>query len=345
MDDEIELALLERYLAGECTPAERERIEVWLAADPARHSYAESLRTIGKTWREARPQFDSKAAWAQLTDRLASEASPERQPDKRPSHEWGRGLGLSPRRTLTRWIAVAGVAAAAVAAVVIGTRGRPVQTAPVPATREYVTAAAQQMTLRLSDGTRVWLAPQSRLVLDGDYGHSTRSLQVVGQAYFEVTHDSARPFRVRAGKAVAWDLGTRFTVRAYPGERVRVAVAEGSVALPQALPAPLLAGDLATVDSAGRGTVAHGVDLARFTAWTKGTLQFRDTPLAEAAADLARWYGIDVRLGDPGLARCHITVSLAESSIDAALDLVAPAVGARYERRGRSVVLYSLPTP
>jgi ferric-dicitrate binding protein FerR (iron transport regulator) len=195
------------------------------------------------------------------------------------------------------------------------------------------------MSLTLPDGTRLRVAPGSRLFVDGDYGRGTRTVRLEGQAYFEVTHDDTRPFRVRAGNTVAWDLGTKFAVRAYADEPVRVAVEEGSVAIPQALKTPLRPGDLATIDSAGRGTVEHGTDLARYTAWARDTLEFRDTPMAEAVRDLARWYGANVRLADSAHARRHITATIAESTIDAALGLVAPAVGARYERLGQAFVL------
>jgi transmembrane sensor len=353
MDDETARALLERYLAGECTPAEREQVEVWLAVDPERRAYLESLRTIGETWAEARPRFDSRAGWRRMTERLAPGGRPEeaaraalsRRSAEHRAPDFTGGLRTSPRRAVVRrWAAAGAVAAAAFAAVVVGAHKQS-ERAPQPAPKEYATAAGQQMLLTLPDGTRLRLAPESRLRMDGEYGRATRTVQLEGQAYFQVTHDDARPFLVRARNAVAWDLGTKFTVRAYAGESVRVAVEEGSVAIPRALAAPLAAGDLATVDSAGHGTVEHGADIGRYVAWTKGTLEFHDTPLTEAARDLGRWYGVDVRIADSGLTRRHITVTLAESSIDAALDLVAPAVGARYERQGSAVVLRSLGTP
>ena len=201
------------------------------------------------------------------------------------------------------------------------------------------------MALTLPDGTQLRLGPASRLVIDGDYGQGTRTVQLIGQGYFDVMHDAARPFRVRAGNTVAWDLGTKFTVRAYTGERLQLAVTEGSVAIPQTLHAPLVPGDVAIIDAAGRGVVEHGVPLGRYTAWINGTLDFHNTPLDEAAADLSRWYGVDVKLATPELAHRRITVTVTESSIDAALDLIAPATGARYERHGGTATLFALETP
>lgn len=347
MDDQAWRTALERYLAGESAPAERARVEAWLREDPAREAYLQSLRTLGETWAQARPRFDSRTAWQRMTERLDDIAppTPERRAAERRAPRFGVEIERASRRGVRRWLAAGAVAAAAIGALVVGGPLERLQVpVSVPGPREYATAAGQQMSLSLPDGTRLWIAPSSRLVIDGDYGRATRTIRLEGQAFFEVTHDEARPFRVLAGNTVAWDLGTRFAVRAYEGEPVRVAVEEGIVAIPQSLQAPLVAGDLATVDSTGRATVEHGADLARYSAWTRGTLEFRDTPVAEAVTDLARWYGAEIRVADAGLARRHITVTIADSSVDAALELVAAALGARYERSGQTFVLRSAPT-
>jgi hypothetical protein len=54
----------------------------------------------------------------------------------------------------------------------------------------------------------------------------------VWEAYFDVVYEQDRPFIVRAGDLVAKDLGTQFTVRAYPEDAgARVVVREGRVAI------------------------------------------------------------------------------------------------------------------
>ncbi len=58
-----------------------------------------------------------------------------------------------------------------------------------------------------------------------------RQVSLDGEAYFDVVYEQDRPFIVRAGALVATDLGTQFTVRAYPEDAgARVVVREGRVA-------------------------------------------------------------------------------------------------------------------
>ena len=76
------------------------------------------------------------------------------------------------------------------------------------------------------------LNAESRLRYPADFGATARDVELVGEGYFEVVHDSTRPFRVHAGGSVTEDLGTHFVVRAYPELRhVDVAVTEGLVSL------------------------------------------------------------------------------------------------------------------
>src|SRR5262249_48171613 len=81
--------------------------------------------------------------------------------------------------------------------------------------REYVTSTSQQLSMTMPDGTRFTLAPSSRVRVHGDYGKDTRELDLEGEAYFTVIHDTSHPFTVHARSASVQDIGTTFDVRAY----------------------------------------------------------------------------------------------------------------------------------
>lgn len=86
----------------------------------------------------------------------------------------------------------------------------------------------------LSDGTKIKLNKNSKLIYSDSYGKQTRDVRLEGEAYFEVASDTVKPFVV----IVADDrmrvkvLGTRFNVNAYPNEaNVYTTLVEGSVVL------------------------------------------------------------------------------------------------------------------
>jgi transmembrane sensor len=231
------------------------------------------------------------------------------------------------------------------------------------AERRYATAVGQRDSVRLPDGTRVVLGAASTMTVPADYGATTRTVVLDGEAYFHAEHDAVRPFVVRVGPAAVHDLGTAFTVRHGPDVadgrgRVAVTVTEGAVRLAAVdlapTPGPVAARDSGIVLRAGERGVVAPVPGRRFaaarvdgsatavaddTAWTSGRLVFRDAPLVEVAGALRRWYGVELRVADPTLARRHLTATFRGEPLPEVLRVVGLALGARVDRRGDTVVV------
>jgi transmembrane sensor len=330
--------ILDRYLAGEASGSEAETVRDWLAADPSRAELLRDLRRLRDVLKQRPPSRGVDAAWATLSRELGIATKPN-QPV--PHH---RGFA-SPART---WTSGRVAAAAAVilfaggAATLWQLNRRDAGTQEAPPPRVYATQRAQRADLRLSDGTRVSLAPDSRLEVPHNFGRGSRIVTVQGEGNFDVVHDATKPFTVLAANAVVRDLGTRFDVRAYAQDAdVRVVVSEGVVQLHHrdtttARAATLERGALGRLNAAGKTSVVQGVDVDRYLAWTRGTLTFERTPAAEAIGDVSRWYDEDVRLGDPALATYQVTASLANESFTQAIQIIAEALDARVERLGSS---------
>jgi ferric-dicitrate binding protein FerR (iron transport regulator) len=209
--------------------------------------------------------------------------------------------------------------------------------APAQPFRELASARGSRTTITLRDGSRLVLGPATRVRVPGDFGVSTRTVELDGEALFAVVHDARRPFAVRTARTVVRDVGTTFAVTAYADDACeRVAVVEGEVALQGVA---LHANDMATVDSAGRLAVRRAVDVTAYTGWTQGGLVFKDTPLGEAMRDLARTFDLDVTIADSELAVKLVTGSFRDQPADEVLSAITHVVGAHYERTGRTVVI------
>jgi transmembrane sensor len=242
-------------------------------------------------------------------------------------------------------------------------RDRSAVVATVPM-REVATARGEQATLDLADGSRVILAADSKLRIPVDYSNharhgSRRGLELEGKAYFEVVHDSTRPFVVRTATAMTEDLGTRFVIEAYPETRAtQVVVAAGAVALRRPVQmtdretmqsretrlarAPLLVlapGTLGRMDSEGTATLTRNVSVDEYVSWTKGILVFTSMPLDQAVLELNRWYDADIRLATAELARRRITAELRNEPLEVALHRLTMTLGVDARRSGRAITL------
>jgi transmembrane sensor len=201
-EPEFDPLLMDRYLAGELSPAERARVEVWLEAHPRD---AELLRRLPQATLGAAHSASTDAAWQALSARLQSVPQDDLSARRfRLDHD-------ARRRSAAPWLRrLTGVAAAVL--VVVG------GVATWQATRGGSLAAplGRDVTAALPDGSRVTLAAGSRLRWGPGFGRGARDVALEGEGYFDVVHDDARPFRVRTRNAVAQDVGTRFVVRAWP---------------------------------------------------------------------------------------------------------------------------------
>ena len=327
LDDERLYVLLDRHLAGEASASEAQLIREWLAEDPEYAALLEDLRLIRRVTADPVPQTSVEGAWVKASKSL------------RPS-----------RRLL-----VAVIAAAAVVVAVVGgwaVLGR------APAWREVSTAVGHRTVVHLRDGTQITLAPQSQLRYTADYGKTRRDVYLDGEAYFQVSLDTRRPFRVHTARSITEDLGTAFVVRAYAEQNAtEVVVAEGRVAVwradtvrtpltpdarPDAQPGLVLeARDLGRLDANGGVTLRRGIDVARQLAWTSGVLAFDGAPLRDVVLALGRWYNVDVHLesADSALGARRLTATFTNESIDRVVERIALTLGLRVERGPGSVVV------
>jgi ferric-dicitrate binding protein FerR (iron transport regulator) len=189
------------------------------------------------------------------------------------------------------------------------------------------------------------LGVASTLRYPASFGGGSREIALEGEAYFEVVHDERSPFVVRAGNLVAKDLGTEFTVRAYPDDaRARVVVREGRVAISAVGAAPatariVTAGQLGAL-RAGEEPAVEPADTAADFAWTQGRLVFDRTPLHDALPQLGRWFDLDFRLADSVSGNVPLTATLQTQPTPDVLDNLAASLGMRQRRVGRTVTLY-----
>jgi transmembrane sensor len=189
----------------------------------------------------------------------------------------------------------------------------------------------------------VLLAPESRLTVATGYGNKVREVELTGEAYFDVRHDTTRPFIVHASRADIRDLGTTFTVRSTGAEGVRVAVTSGSVSLAAAQAGPnagvvLRPGDAGTLGTDGRTVVERGGTAESDTAWTRGRLVFREAPLRVVRSELRRWYGIDLVI-DSSLPSRGFSMTFDDESADRVLGIIAQMLGGEVERQGNTAII------
>src|SRR3954467_15638130 len=326
-----------RYITGEASAAETEATRLWIDADPERGAVVRLLETVVANVARAEP------ADIELDHALTSVKARFDEPKILPFAS--RPASPQESRSIAALLRVAAAVLIVVGATLLWQRVQIWRGGD--GARTYATSVGERREVPLRDGTRVLLGPTSRLVVlpaDAD----NRGVMLDGIAYFNVVHDSAHPFTVKAGTITIQDVGTAFSVENDDSAGTRVAVDSGSVAIgsgeqPASRGAILHARDRAVADPAGTVSIERSAVSDVDLAWVQGRLVFRDAPMVLVGAELYRWYGVRLRVADSALANLHLTASFSGEPVDRVLNVIALSLGARVERQGSVAILYGAP--
>ena len=196
-------------------------------------------------------------------------------------------------------------------ATLIGAKGSlqyEVNTDSVPEREEFhkiVTAVGGDFFVVLGDGTRVWVNSMSELVYPVQFIGDRRVVQLKGEAYFEVKHDSSRPFIVQVRDVETRVLGTAFNVSAYEDEEsVYTTLLTGKVQVSlrdqkSDIPSMVLKPGMQSCWKKGTGEFSvRKVDMKNVVAWRYGEFVFDEDDIEVVTRMLSRWY--DVRFVHDG---------------------------------------------
>jgi transmembrane sensor len=176
------------------------------------------------------------------------------------------------------------------------TYSRPTEPAAEVLFNTLSTNRGEQYPLTLSDGTRVWLNASSSIRFPVVFTGGDRTVEITGEAYFEVAENKNKPFRVKYNDEVVDVLGTHFDVMAYEDEPVsRTTLAEGSVRVSRNDQKEILRpGQQAVTGRSGKAFSIVQANLEEALAWKDGYFVFRNENIQSIMRQASRWYDIDV---------------------------------------------------
>lgn len=162
----------------------------------------------------------------------------------------------------------------------------------------YNTAATPrggQYQFILSDGTKIWLNSASSIKYPVEFMGKERKVELEGEAYFEVAHNSKMPFKVVSRGQTVEVLGTHFNINAYSDENMaKTSLLEGSVKISSANGTTLIKpGEQAQLLNGNLNIV--NADMDQVLAWKNGFFSFKDSSLEDVMRQLGRWYDVDVK--------------------------------------------------
>lgn len=359
--DPLNEDLQEKFIAGECTLSERVAVERWIKFNGKHGIALEAMRADGKLEHLAgRPSNEAVLLSYDIIQNAAEPATVA------TAYHSVAEIGLLDRTRLQLIAAAFSV----MAVLIVGYLSQPwndkIKSSKI--VYLYSTGAGEIARVNLPDGSKVVLAPQSKLTVSGNYNSKQRKVNLRGEAQFDILNSTSVPFLVEADNTVTKVIGTVFSVRRYPEDSATaVSVLTGKVAVgtgnrndgvisktnPSQAPSLVLsAGMIGTIgNSYANARVVS--DVSRRMDWANGSIVFRDTPIPEVLEKLGLWYGLKFELTDSTLLSHTLSdelnfISSAQliRAIEILLDVDAEVfaggkvvrLNARYERNDNSPI-------
>jgi transmembrane sensor len=304
-------------------------LKAWLAESP---EHAAAFRSIERTW-FALKSATQEPAVLELRQEAVSRLTPRPFASRLPLR-WGAAL-------------IVFFIAAALWIVVPRTDFGPSLLAWLngeihkPVTQSYATKTGDRLTVTLNDGSQAILNTATRL--EAIFSKQSRTVRLFGgEALFEVTKDTSRPFVVQTENRRFIAVGTAFDVR-LDGQQVKVTMLEGTVRAESIDPRS----PIQTTVTAGEQLIARThtedhvrrVDPQRETSWRHGQVIFDNTPLGDAVEELNRYSSTQIELADPQLADLRLSGTFATGRTSAFVEAIAAYFPIRIEHTDAQIVM------
>lgn len=343
--------LIARKLSGEATAEELQKLDLHMRSNPADQYFEELFASYWSSHLKSSNQQDpnSDEHFKHILE-LADEELPRR----------------SRRIVWIKRLSIAAILIALVAGTYIffprgGEPGMPQQ-------NEVMAKKGVRSKLVLPDGSQVWLNSETRLVYPVTFSDSTREVELEGEAYFDVTKDSKRPFVVHTSGIDIRVLGTTFNVKSYTAEpTIEAVLVHGSIEVikknqpgaPRLILHPhqkLVFNKVEDVQEAKRSETAaiapknttmsvttlpkNIPDTSIIeTSYVYNKFKFDGEKFSELAPRMERWFNVKIQFKNDKVAEYRLRGSFINETIEEALQALQLFVPFSYNKNGDEIMI------
>ena len=200
-----------------------------------------------------------------------------------------------------------------------------------------------EFRLKLSDGTNVYLNSASELKYPVRFDEKERKVYLSGEAYFEVTKDSNRPFYVITEEVQVRVYGTEFNVNTHQPGKVHTVLVDGKVGIKKrgmTGEITMKPGELASFDRNAGTFEVKEVDVRQYVVWKDGYFTFENESLEQILNTLSLWYDVDVFFQSESAKQLVFTGYMKRyNDISEILNAITEVVGVNFTINGKTIIV------
>lgn len=311
--------LIVRYLSGNAGATEIAELEQWVqSSEDNRRAFI----AFKKTWFLAALDKDNKSAdlsheWLSLRESIKEDASIRTLKTSKGDRNWlGWVASLAVLVVFSWWILSRSEAMEQIAA--------------IDHTFEHTMPDGSVISLNQGASIRYFTTMEEdrKVILEGD-------------AFFSVSPDPERPFKIAAENIQIEVLGTSFYVDARQDQPlVQVVVSSGKVSFGKDQDKIVLEPGQTGIYNKTSGQVSQYITTDKnFLSWQSGRLEFEDDMLSDVVFAINRHFHRHLSIGAKILLECRLTATYANQSFDDVLRILEQTFSLRIEENGDQVIL------
>ena len=213
-----------------------------------------------------------------------------------------------------------------------------------PEYNQLLVPAGKRVRVELSDGTRLVVNSQSKVIYPCRFNGDIREIYAQGEVFLEVAHDKQHPFIVESEDFKLRVLGTKFNVDAYPEtEKFETTLMHGSVKVTlkaDSSQTVILKPDHKLSLEKGRFVMTKVEDYNPYR-WKEGLICFSDESFPNIMKDFEKYYGVKIVIENKNVLQINFTGKFRQTDgIDYALRILQKNIDFQYEKDNEKQIIY-----
>lgn len=205
-----------------------------------------------------------------------------------------------------------------------------------------VVPKGKRIVMTLPDGTTMWVNCESKVTYPTVFPKDKRTLDVVGNVFFEVAKDSTRPFEVNTNGIKTTALGTQFEVSNYEGQLCSISLLEGKVSVENSREKIIITPSKQIIaNGATNNLTKRNFNVRNFGLWRNNVLVIDNEPISSVIKKLNRWHNVEIVNRTTGVEKVNFTGKLDDGTIEEHLKIITENIKVQFAKEGDRIIIWN----
>ncbi|MBE9469493.1 MAG: FecR family protein [Bacteroidetes bacterium] len=210
--------------------------------------------------------------------------------------------------------------------------------------QKIIVPKGQIKKIILPDNSIVVINSGTELRYSENFGEKNRDVFLYGEAYFDVTHNSSKPFIVHTCENTVKVVGTAFNISAFPDEDIhRISLERGKIELAkngESFSSLSPNQIYLLVRKSKQAKVFKSQNIKMYSSWKEGSIRFVNQTFFDITTKLERSHNINFNIKNKKIKNCRYTGEFSRmQNIESILKIIKLTTPFNYEIKNDTIII------